>query len=128
MISLLWCLPHVCVLDLGRKAYMRYLDKIYKQSDVSWFTPVEIFKAIGSSTSLTLICTHMHRFMCAIINFVVWLLCLRKELSYSCGGFKNIVPSLSKSSRRFSYFFCPSYWRVSLFIFSPSLVDFIHFG
>uniref|UniRef100_A0A0A0LZS9 Protein arginine methyltransferase NDUFAF7 n=1 Tax=Cucumis sativus TaxID=3659 RepID=A0A0A0LZS9_CUCSA len=28
----------------GRKAYMRYLDKIYKQSDVSWFTPVEIFK------------------------------------------------------------------------------------
>lgn len=28
----------------GRKAYMRYLDNIYKQSDISWFTPVEIFK------------------------------------------------------------------------------------
>lgn len=28
----------------GRKAYMRYLDKIYKQSDISWFTPVELFK------------------------------------------------------------------------------------
>ncbi|KAM7258946.1 hypothetical protein ACFE04_014687 [Oxalis oulophora] len=28
----------------GRKAYMNHLDKIYKQSDISWFTPVEIFK------------------------------------------------------------------------------------
>ncbi|KAL3321584.1 hypothetical protein AABB24_039279 [Solanum stoloniferum] len=28
----------------GRKAYMKHLDKIYKQSDVSWFTPVELFK------------------------------------------------------------------------------------
>ncbi|KAI4338328.1 hypothetical protein L6164_016668 [Bauhinia variegata] len=28
----------------GRKAYMRYLDNIYKQSDISWFTPVELFK------------------------------------------------------------------------------------
>ncbi|GAU22889.1 hypothetical protein TSUD_377000 [Trifolium subterraneum] len=28
----------------GRKAYMKYLDNIYKQSDISWFTPVEIFK------------------------------------------------------------------------------------
>lgn len=28
----------------GRKAYMRHLDKIYKQSDTSWFTPVELFK------------------------------------------------------------------------------------
>ncbi|KAM2404239.1 hypothetical protein EV1_031244 [Malus domestica] len=28
----------------GRKAYMKYLEKIYKESDVSWFTPVEIFK------------------------------------------------------------------------------------
>ncbi|XP_016197845.1 uncharacterized protein LOC107638961 isoform X2 [Arachis ipaensis] len=28
----------------GRKAYMRYLDNIYKQNDISWFTPVEIFK------------------------------------------------------------------------------------
>lgn len=28
----------------GRKAYMNHLDKIYKQSDVSWFTPVELFK------------------------------------------------------------------------------------
>jgi len=31
---------------LGRKAYMKHLDKIYKQSDVSWFTPVELFKVI----------------------------------------------------------------------------------
>ena len=23
---------------------MKYLDNIYKQSDISWFTPVEIFK------------------------------------------------------------------------------------
>lgn len=23
---------------------MRYLDNIYKQSDMSWFTPVELFK------------------------------------------------------------------------------------
>ncbi|TYK18890.1 NADH dehydrogenase (ubiquinone) complex I, assembly factor 7-like protein [Cucumis melo var. makuwa] len=37
---------------LSRKAYMRYLDKIYKQSDVSWFTPVEIFKAIDSLPSV----------------------------------------------------------------------------
>ncbi|KAH7573047.1 hypothetical protein JRO89_XS03G0057500 [Xanthoceras sorbifolium] len=28
----------------GRKAYMKHLDKIYKQSDISWFTPVELFK------------------------------------------------------------------------------------
>ncbi|KAJ4841742.1 hypothetical protein Tsubulata_003028 [Turnera subulata] len=28
----------------GRKAYMNHLDKIYKQSDISWFTPVELFK------------------------------------------------------------------------------------
>ncbi|XP_010522409.1 PREDICTED: uncharacterized protein LOC104801033 [Tarenaya hassleriana] len=28
----------------GRKAYMNLLDKIYKQSDISWFTPVELFK------------------------------------------------------------------------------------
>lgn len=28
----------------GRKAYLSYLDKIYKQNDVSWFTPVELFK------------------------------------------------------------------------------------
>ncbi|KAL6227910.1 hypothetical protein ACLB2K_001864 [Fragaria x ananassa] len=28
----------------GRKAYMKYLDKIYKGSEISWFTPVEIFK------------------------------------------------------------------------------------
>ncbi|VVA28636.1 PREDICTED: DUF185-domain-containing [Prunus dulcis] len=28
----------------GRKGYMKYLDKIYKESEVSWFTPVEIFK------------------------------------------------------------------------------------
>ncbi|KAM7485703.1 hypothetical protein LguiA_001712 [Lonicera macranthoides] len=28
----------------GRKAYMKHLDNIYKQNDVSWFTPVELFK------------------------------------------------------------------------------------
>lgn len=28
----------------GRNAYMNYLDKIYKQSDIAWFTPVELFK------------------------------------------------------------------------------------
>ncbi|KAA8527932.1 hypothetical protein F0562_035199 [Nyssa sinensis] len=28
----------------GRKAYMLHLDNIYKQSDISWFTPVELFK------------------------------------------------------------------------------------
>lgn len=28
----------------GRKAYMKYLDNIYRQSDISWFTPVELFK------------------------------------------------------------------------------------
>ncbi|KAF9666101.1 hypothetical protein SADUNF_Sadunf16G0193700 [Salix dunnii] len=28
----------------GRKAYMKHLDKIYKRSDISWFTPVELFK------------------------------------------------------------------------------------
>ncbi|KAJ7971805.1 Protein arginine methyltransferase NDUFAF7 [Quillaja saponaria] len=28
----------------GRKAYMRYLDDVYKKSDISWFTPVELFK------------------------------------------------------------------------------------
>ncbi|XP_027338673.1 uncharacterized protein LOC113852559 [Abrus precatorius] len=28
----------------GRKAYMKYLDTIYKQNDISWFTPVELFK------------------------------------------------------------------------------------
>ncbi|PPS09213.1 hypothetical protein GOBAR_AA11432 [Gossypium barbadense] len=29
---------------LGRKAYMKHLDKIYKQSGIAWFTPVELFK------------------------------------------------------------------------------------
>ncbi|XP_038720887.1 uncharacterized protein LOC120013219 [Tripterygium wilfordii] len=28
----------------GRQAYMKYLDKIYKQSDMAWFTPVELYK------------------------------------------------------------------------------------
>ncbi|PON63736.1 Alpha-ketoglutarate-dependent dioxygenase [Parasponia andersonii] len=28
----------------GRKAYMKHLDKIYKDSDIAWFTPVELFK------------------------------------------------------------------------------------
>ncbi|KAL3642088.1 hypothetical protein CASFOL_012903 [Castilleja foliolosa] len=28
----------------GRKAYTKHLDAIYKQSDISWFTPVELFK------------------------------------------------------------------------------------
>ncbi|XP_020573238.1 uncharacterized protein LOC110019764 isoform X2 [Phalaenopsis equestris] len=28
----------------GRDAYLQYLDKIYKQHDVAWFTPVELFK------------------------------------------------------------------------------------
>ncbi|KAL8100004.1 hypothetical protein AgCh_032314 [Apium graveolens] len=28
----------------GRKAYMKHLDNIYKQHDISWFTPVELFK------------------------------------------------------------------------------------
>uniref|UniRef100_A0A7N2LZ98 Protein arginine methyltransferase NDUFAF7 n=1 Tax=Quercus lobata TaxID=97700 RepID=A0A7N2LZ98_QUELO len=28
----------------GRKAYMKYLDNIYKQNDIAWFTPVELFK------------------------------------------------------------------------------------
>ncbi|GKV28707.1 hypothetical protein SLEP1_g37724 [Rubroshorea leprosula] len=28
----------------GRKAYMKHLDKVYKQSGISWFTPVELFK------------------------------------------------------------------------------------
>lgn len=28
----------------GRKAYVRHLDKIYKQSEISWFTPAELFK------------------------------------------------------------------------------------
>ncbi|XP_059632177.1 protein arginine methyltransferase NDUFAF7 homolog, mitochondrial isoform X2 [Cornus florida] len=28
----------------GRRAYMQHLDKIYKQNNISWFTPVELFK------------------------------------------------------------------------------------
>ncbi|EXC16939.1 hypothetical protein L484_021594 [Morus notabilis] len=28
----------------GRKAYLKHLDKIYKDSDIGWFTPVELFK------------------------------------------------------------------------------------
>ncbi|KAG8372744.1 hypothetical protein BUALT_Bualt12G0098600 [Buddleja alternifolia] len=28
----------------GRRAYLKHLDAIYKQSDTSWFTPVELFK------------------------------------------------------------------------------------
>ncbi|KAF7132288.1 hypothetical protein RHSIM_Rhsim09G0055700 [Rhododendron simsii] len=28
----------------GRKAYVQYLDTIYKKNDISWFTPVELFK------------------------------------------------------------------------------------
>ncbi|CAH2038900.1 unnamed protein product [Thlaspi arvense] len=28
----------------GRKAYMKLLEKVYRQSDISWFTPVELFK------------------------------------------------------------------------------------
>ncbi|XP_047336738.1 protein arginine methyltransferase NDUFAF7 homolog, mitochondrial isoform X2 [Impatiens glandulifera] len=28
----------------GRKAYMQHLSNIYKQNDISWFTPVELFK------------------------------------------------------------------------------------
>ncbi|KNA21222.1 hypothetical protein SOVF_045310 [Spinacia oleracea] len=28
----------------GRQAYLQHLNKIYKQSEISWFTPVELFK------------------------------------------------------------------------------------
>ncbi|KAK1318187.1 hypothetical protein QJS10_CPB04g01354 [Acorus calamus] len=28
----------------GRSAYLQYLDNLYKQNDISWFTPVELFK------------------------------------------------------------------------------------
>ncbi|ESQ36437.1 hypothetical protein EUTSA_v10007628mg [Eutrema salsugineum] len=28
----------------GRKAYIKLLENVYKQSDISWFTPVELFK------------------------------------------------------------------------------------
>ncbi|XP_034686374.1 protein arginine methyltransferase NDUFAF7 homolog, mitochondrial isoform X1 [Vitis riparia] len=28
----------------GRKAYMKYLEGIYSQNDIAWFTPVELFK------------------------------------------------------------------------------------
>ncbi|KAG6667739.1 hypothetical protein CIPAW_01G121800 [Carya illinoinensis] len=28
----------------GRKAYMKYLDDLYKRSDIAWYTPVELFK------------------------------------------------------------------------------------
>uniref|UniRef100_M8BUL5 Protein arginine methyltransferase NDUFAF7 n=1 Tax=Aegilops tauschii TaxID=37682 RepID=M8BUL5_AEGTA len=28
----------------GRTAYMKHLDKLYKMHDISWFTPVELFK------------------------------------------------------------------------------------
>ncbi|KAJ7561269.1 hypothetical protein O6H91_03G021100 [Diphasiastrum complanatum] len=28
----------------GRKAYMKYLDNLYRQNDISWFTPVEVFQ------------------------------------------------------------------------------------
>ncbi|KAF5196488.1 arginine methyltransferase NDUFAF7, partial [Thalictrum thalictroides] len=28
----------------GRRAYLRYLDDIYKHNEISWFTPVELFK------------------------------------------------------------------------------------
>lgn len=31
----------------GRKAYMQYLDAIYKKNDISWFTPVELFKVVS---------------------------------------------------------------------------------
>lgn len=34
-----------CVLSLGRKSYLKHLDEIYKESDISWFTPVELYKA-----------------------------------------------------------------------------------
>lgn len=29
---------------IGRGAYMKHLDKLYKLHDISWFTPVELFK------------------------------------------------------------------------------------
>ncbi|ONK72500.1 uncharacterized protein A4U43_C04F20070 [Asparagus officinalis] len=28
----------------GRTAYLKYLDNLYKQHDIAWFTPVELFK------------------------------------------------------------------------------------
>ncbi|CAN8295559.1 unnamed protein product [Cochlearia groenlandica] len=28
----------------GRKSYIKLLEKVYKQNDISWFTPVELFK------------------------------------------------------------------------------------
>ncbi|XP_048139876.1 uncharacterized protein LOC115757213 isoform X4 [Rhodamnia argentea] len=34
----------LCNALCARKDYMEHLDKIYRQSDISWFTPVELFK------------------------------------------------------------------------------------
>ncbi|KAI8538012.1 hypothetical protein RHMOL_Rhmol09G0067500 [Rhododendron molle] len=36
--------PLCAYIAKGRKAYMQYLDTIYKKNDISWFTPVELFK------------------------------------------------------------------------------------
>ena len=50
VILLKFVFEHLCLHVTGRKAYMKHLDKIYKRSDISWFTPVELFKVISLHT------------------------------------------------------------------------------
>lgn len=40
---------------------MKYLDKIYKGSEISWFTPAEIFKVLSLSLSLPPLSAFWHK-------------------------------------------------------------------
>lgn len=45
---------------------MKHLDKIYKQGDISWFTPVELFKVCEEIWKATF--SHaIHLFVCTVV-------------------------------------------------------------
>lgn len=52
---------------------MKYLDDIYKRSDIAWFTPVELFKVL--SLSLT---------FCLSLLYILELVCFLAVQQYCC--------------------------------------------
>lgn len=54
---------------VGRKAYMKYLDDLYKRSDIAWYTPVELFKVLCLCLSVSLsVCVRVHACMCVCVT------------------------------------------------------------
>lgn len=76
----------------GRRQYMQYLDELYKQNDISWFTPAEIFKPwYGHALAKYMIRSHNPKFPLKIFEIGGGTgTCAKNILDYV----KNEAPSI----------------------------------